>query len=129
MRKSRLALFAAVVLVLVAISAPAAQQSDNSRRKSPKQTQDRGVDDVDVTTPVAQRIGQRELAGVQITERPDGTLVARLDESFHDAVVATKNADGTISYTCLHGLPAAEGLAKAHAAAPAKPTTARLEEK
>ena len=127
MRKTRLALFGAVALSVIAISAPAAQQSDN--RKKPKQTHDKGVDDVDVTPAAAQRVGERDVAGVRIVERADGTLVARLDESFHDAVVATKNADGTTSYTCLHGLPAADGFAKAHEQATSKPSTAKLEEK
>jgi hypothetical protein len=126
MRRTRLALFSVMALSLVAINAPAAQQSEN--RRKPKQTHDRGVDDVDVTTSVAQRIGERQVAGIRIVARPDGTLVAQLDESFHDAVVATKNADGTISYTCLHGLPAAEGVAKAHEPK-LKPTTPVLEEK
>jgi hypothetical protein len=126
MRRTRLAWFTAMAVMLVAISVPAAQQSDN--RRKPKQTHDKGVDDVDVTTAVAQKIGERQLAGIRILERADGTLVAELDESFHDAVVATKNADGTISYTCLHGLPAAEGLAKAHEPK-LKPATPVLEEK
>lgn len=126
MRKMRLALFSTVALSVVAINAPTAQQVDT--RKKPKQTHDKGVDDADVPT-IVQRVGERDLAGVRIVQRADGTLVAQLDESFHDALVMTKNADGSISYTCLHGLPAADGLAKAHAGAPTTPVKPVLEEK
>jgi hypothetical protein len=128
MRKTRLALFGAVALSIAAISAPAAQQPDKAK-KPPKQTHDKGVDDVDVTPTAAQKVGERDLAGVRIVARADGTLVAQLDESFHDAVVATRNPDGTVSYACLHGLPAADGLAKAHEQTTSKPSTAKLEEK
>jgi hypothetical protein len=127
MRKTRLAVFGTVALTLVAVSVPAAQQPDN--RKKAKQTHDKGIDDVDLTPAAAQQVGARDLAGVRIVARADGTLVAQLDESFHDAVVATRNADGTISYACLHGLPAADGFAKAHEQATSKPSTAKLEEK
>ena len=128
MRKIRLALFGALTLSLIATSAPAAQQSDKPR-KQPKQTHDTGVDDADDLAPGLQkRIGEREVAGTTVTRRADGVLVATLDETFEDALVATKNADGSISYTCLHGGDAA---AK-HVATLTKPVTRtapRLEEK
>jgi hypothetical protein len=126
MRKTRLALFAAVALSLVAVSVPAAQQSDKPR-KQPKQTHDTGVDDADVPPGQLKKIGEREVAGTTITRRADGVLVATLDETFEDALVATKNPDGSISYTCLHGGDAAVK----HVDALRKPVTRapRLEEK
>jgi hypothetical protein len=127
MRTARPVLFGAVALSLAAISAPAAQQPDRSR-KPPRQTHDKGLDDA--PSVAVTRLGERNVTGVQVLLRQDGTLVAELDESFHDAVVATKNADGTISYTCLHGLPAAAGHVATHAPGTPAPTTAPvLEEK
>ena len=101
MRHTRLALFGVLALSLAAISAPAAQQSDKPR-KQPKQTHDTGVDAADAA-PGQQKTGERNVAGTTVTRRADGVLVATLDESFEDALVATRNADGSISYTCLHG--------------------------
>jgi hypothetical protein len=113
-------------LVASTVGVGLSAQSDRSKGKA-KQTHDRGVDDA---VPVAQdRIGERDTAGLTILSRPDGTLVAQLDESFHDAVVAVKNADGTTSYTCLHGLPAADGQVKAHKPAATMPSTPTPEEK
>jgi hypothetical protein len=106
MRKARLALFAALALSLVAISTPAAQQQSNNRKKPPKQTHDKGIDDPDPSPAVPSTIGERIAGGATVINRGDGSVVALLDESFHDALVATRNADGTTSYTCLHGLPA-----------------------
>ena len=123
MREVHLVLAGAVVLSLVAVSSPLAQQADGVRKR-PKQTHDKGVDDAVVQGP-ADRVGQRQIAGVAIVWHPDGTLVAQLDESFHDAIVAVKNADGTTTYTCLHGLPAASRLVTA----PSVPATPALEEK
>jgi hypothetical protein len=105
MRKARLAIFGALALSLVAISTPAAQQSNNGK-KPPKQTRDRGIDDSDPLASQDSRIGERLVEGVTTITRADGSVVALLDETFHDALVATKNPDGTISYLCLHGLPA-----------------------
>lgn len=125
MRLTRRVLIGVLVASLVGVGLSA--QSDRARGKA-KQTHDRGVDDA---VPVAQesRIGEREVASLTILSRPDGTLVAQLDESFHDAVVAVKNADGTTSYACLHGLPAADGLVKAHPPVKPMPATPTLEEK
>ena len=106
-----------------------AQQSDNGKRR-PKQTHDKGVDDA-VPQGQDDKIGERLVNGIAIVSRPDGTLVAQLDESFHDAIVAVKNADGTTTYTCLHGMTAADGVVAAHAPVgdtPAPPAPA-LEEK
>jgi hypothetical protein len=105
MRKARLAIFGALALSLVAISTPAAQQPNN-RKKPPKQTHDKGIDDPEPAAAPALKIGERIAENATIINRGDGSVVALLDESFHDALVATRNTDGTISYTCLHGLPA-----------------------
>ena len=126
MRKARLALFGALALSLVAISTPAAQQSNNGK-KPPKQTRDKGIDEPDPLAASDDRIGERLAEGVTTITRGDGSVVALLDETFHDALVATKNADGSISYLCLHGLPAG---AK-HVEASTKPVNKKpvLEEK
>ena len=125
MRLTRRVLTGVLVASLVGVGLSA--QSDRAKGKA-KQTHDRGVDDA---VPVSQesKIGEREIAGLTIVSRADGTLVAQLDESFHDAVVAVKNADGTTSYTCLHGLPAADDLVSAHPPAKPMPATPALEEK
>jgi len=104
MRKPRLTLIGVVALTLVSISAPAAQQNDN-RKKPPKQTPDKGVDEPDPAT--AQKTGERNVEAVQIIERANGVVVGVLDESFEDALVATVNPDGSVTYRCLHGLPEA----------------------
>jgi hypothetical protein len=127
MRNARLALFGAMALSIVAIGAPAAQQRDDrndNRRKPPKQTHDKGVDSPE---PAAQStIGERIAANAVVTVRADGSTIAFLDESFHDALVATKGADGNVTYLCVHGLPAG---AK-HVAEPGvAPRTPVLEEK
>lgn len=128
MRAAPLALIGALTVSLAGASL-AAQQGDNGKRR-PKQTHDKGVDDA---VPPAQNdtVGERLVNRIAIVTRPDGTLMAQLDESFQDAIVAVKNADGTITFTCLHGLPAADGFVKAHAPVsetPA-PSAPALEEK
>jgi hypothetical protein len=105
MRKPRLALIGVVALSLFAISSLAAQQNDN-RKKPLKQTHDKGIDDPD-PAPGQARTGERNIEAVQIIERADGVVMGILDESFEDALVATVNPDGSVSYRCLHGLPAA----------------------
>ena len=126
MRRPRLALIGVVSLSLLAISAPSAQQNDN-RKKPPKQTPDKGIDDPDPAPGQAQKTGERNVEAVTIVERPNGVVMGILDESFEDALVASVNPDGSISYRCLHGLPAA---AK-HVATPPPPVSAvpTLEEK
>src|SRR5262245_53127998 len=126
MRRTRLALIGVVSLSLLAISTLSAQQNDN-RRKPPKQTPDKGVDDPDPTPGPAQKIGERNIEAITIVQRPNGVVMGILDESFEDALVASVNPDGSISYRCLHGLPAA---AK-HVTTPPTPVSAvpTLEEK
>jgi hypothetical protein len=128
MRAAPLAIVGALVVSLATVDL-AAQQSGAGKRR-PKQTHDKGVDDAVAQGP-DDRIGERLVNGLTIVAHPDGTLEAQLDESFHDAIVAVKHADGTMTYTCLHGLPAAAGFVAMHAPvsetpAPPAPT---LEEK
>ena len=109
MRAAPFAIVGALAVSLAAVNL-AAQQGEGKRR--PKQTHDKGVD---APEPVqVDRIGERLVNGIAIVARPDGTLVAELDESFHDAIVAVKNADGSMTYTCLHGLHAADAFVVAH---------------
>lgn len=122
MRKARLALFGAVALSLVAVSTPAAQQQENrhrNQRKPPKQTQDKGVDSPEAAAPSI--IGERIAANAAVTVRADGSTVALLDESFHDALVARKDANGRLTYVCLHGLPAGAPHVVEPSPAPVKP--------
>ena len=125
MRKVRLALIGTVALSLVAIGVASAQQNDN-RKKPPRQTHDKGIDDPEPAP--ASKTGERNVEAVTIIERADGTRVGILDESFEDALVATVNPDVSVSYRCLHGLPAA---AKHIASPPPRPVSAapKLEEK
>ena len=118
MRTPRLVLFAAVALSLTAISAPSAQQSERGK-KPPKQTPDKGVDDAAAPAGQELRTGERDVAAVRVVTRADGTTMAILDESFEDALVATVNADGSITYRCLHGLAAGSK----HVASPAPPVS------
>jgi len=126
MRRPRQALIGVVSLFLLAISAPSAQQNDN-RKKPPTQTPDKGIDDPDPPPGQAQKIGERNIEAVTIVQRPDGVVMGILDESFEDALVASVNPDGSISYRCLHGLPAASK----HVRTPPPPVSAvpTLEEK
>jgi len=112
MRAAPLVIAGALAVSLAGASL-VAQQADNGKRR-PKQTHDKGVDDA---VPPGQNdtVGERLVNRIAIVSRPDGTLMAQLDESFHDAVVAVKNADGTTTYACLHGLPVADGFVAAHA--------------
>ena len=113
-------LSAAVVVLVLGVAAAASAQSPNSRRQ-PKQTHDKGTDDA-VPPGQERKIGERNAAAVTVVTRPDGTRIAHLDESFHDALVATKGADGKITYTCVHGIAAAEGKVQKHAPAQKTPT-------
>jgi hypothetical protein len=113
MRTPRLVLFAAVALSMTAISAPSAQQSGG--KKPPKQTPDKGVDDAAASPGQERKTGERDIAAVTVVTRANGTTMAILDESFEDALVATVNPDGSITYKCLHGLAAGSK----HVASPA----------
>ena len=128
MRNVRLGVFGALALALAATGAPAAQESDQARNPQ-KQTPDTGIDKSDDSLPPGQakKLGERAPETVPVTRRADGVAVAFLDESFEEALVAQVAADGSISYVCLHGLPAA---AK-HVQAPPAPVsvTSILEEK
>ena len=128
MRAAPLAIVGALAVSLAGINV-AAQQSEAEKRR-PKQTHDKGVDDA-VTPVEVNVIGERLVNGLTIVAHPDGTLEAQLDESFHDAIVAVKNADGTFTYSCLHGLPAAGHFVAEHAPVHETPVPAApaLEEK
>jgi hypothetical protein len=111
MRTAAPYLLGAIVLALVTLTGFAAQDPA-SGRKLPKQTHDTGVDDDDQVSPAQARRAtrQRTVESVKVTVRPNGTIIAQLDESFEDALVVTRAPDGTWRYACLHGLPAAKHL-------------------
>ena len=130
MRNAYIASLCVIALAAATAAVPAAQQSDNAKKPA-KQTHDTGVDadDNDALAPgQKKKIGDKSPEGATVTRRANGVLAATLDETFHDAIVATRAKDGTVTYTCLHGLP----LASAHVEALSKPTapvTPRAEEK
>lgn len=65
-----------------------------------------------------QLLGRRPLVSPtpEIVTLPDGTVMIKLGPADANYVVATQNADGTLSYSCVHGADAARA---AVAAAPA----------
>lgn len=130
MPKARLALVGAVAISFAALSAPAAQQADNrneNRKKPPRQTHDKGVDAPDAAGQPTPATGERNVDAVSIVHRAGGSIMAMLDESYEDALIATVKPDGSIAYTCVHGLSAgAEHVAAPKTAVSVAPT---LEEK
>ena len=106
MRRTGFYVFGAALL-LAGVTAVGAQAQSNSKRP-PKQTPDRGIDDADGLPPgQKKKLGERNTKAVTVTTLPSGAIMAQLDESFEDALVVTRDADGKIRYTCLHGLPVA----------------------
>jgi hypothetical protein len=108
MRKSWKFLIAAVVLIVAADATLAAQQE--KKIKKPKQTHDLGIDDADIAV-----VPDKNVEGVVFVQHPNGMVSAILDESFLEVTVAVKNADGTLSYQCVHGFPAASNHLKSAA--------------
>jgi len=101
-----------VVLCVLAIGAliggpmmASGEQSDKAK-KHPKHTQDTGIDD-EKSTDALTVVPDRNIEGVPVTVYSNGRVSAELDQSFEEALVATVNADGTITMTCVHGLPLA----------------------
>jgi hypothetical protein len=118
MRTSWVCLLGGVALAFTFNAALAAQQ--DKKPKKAKQTQDHGIDDADVSV-----VTDKNAEGAVVVRRPDGSLLSILDESFLEATVAVKNADGTITYRCFRGLPAAAN----HLTQAAKPAAPALEVK
>lgn len=109
------------VLLLFAASNGAGAQDQGNGKNPPKQTPDHGVDDAGSQPPAQQRkLGERNIEAAKVTLLPGGVLMAHLDESFEDALVVARDADGTMRFTCLHGLPAAGK----HIASPKQPVSA-----
>ncbi|HTS00905.1 MAG TPA: hypothetical protein VMN04_00120 [Thermoanaerobaculia bacterium] len=72
-----------------------------------------------------QLLGRRPLVAPspEIVTLPDGTVMLKERPENANYAVATRNADGTLSYSCVHGADAARA-AVAAAAAPAPPKSA-----
>jgi hypothetical protein len=113
MRTSWVCVIGGLALALTFNAGLAAQQ--DKKPKKAKQTHDQGIDDGDVAV-----VADKNAAGAKVIQRPDGSLLSILDESFLEATVAVKNADGTTTYRCFHGLPAAADHLK-QAVKPAAP--------
>ena len=122
MRRAAVCLVGVTLLGFLTVAAFAAQDQARSR-KLPKQTHDTGVDDDGPVPPVqaGRDASERTAQSVKVTVRPNGTVVAQLDDSFEDALVVTRAPDGTLRYTCLHGLPAAAHLTTARRLRPSNP--------
>ena len=67
--------------------------------------------------------GRRPLASPEhkVVTLPDGSVMAELGEADMSYAVATRNPDGTVTQTCVHGDGEAARAASAPAPAPAKP--------
>jgi hypothetical protein len=118
MRTSWVCLVGGMALAFTFNAALAAQQ--DKKPKKAKQTQDSGIDDTDLSV-----VADKNAEGAKVVQRPDGSRLSILDESFLEATVAVKNADGTITYRCFHGLAAAAD----HVKQTAKPAAPALEVK
>lgn len=122
MRGAALYLAGVTVLGFLTVTGFAAQDQPGSRQL-PKQTHDTGVDDDDTLAPGHARraTAERTAESVKVTIRANGTTIAQLDDSFEDALVLTREADGTWRYTCIHGLPAAKHFAATRQPQPSVP--------
>lgn len=111
---------------------PAAPGQEKKEARGPNQVVETGHDDVRLTPEQAaaaaalaeQQFGKR-VEGVALTVYADGTLGATLDESFMEAMTATRAADGSIQFGHVTGLTNASKAVVA-GEAPAAPA---LEEK
>lgn len=108
-------------------TAPGQQKKE---KRAPNQVVETGKND-DARQPSAEedaavdrQFGKR-VEGVVVSVRPDGTLAAKLDESFMEATTVTRNADGTLTFGHVTGLTKA-GRAVMTGSAPKAPA---LEEK
>jgi hypothetical protein len=111
---------------VTAIVAAPAVEGQGRGRKAPKQTVDRGLDDAAPAAAAAATPVERNAGSARVIRQANGAAVAYLDASFEDALVATRQPDGTIKYTCVHGLEAGAEHVKTAPVVPAQP---RLEEK
>lgn len=125
MRRSWVCLIGGIAMVFAFDAALGAQQ-DKKPRKAPKQTEDRGTDAAGAElVPV-----ERNIAGARVTLHPGGMKSAQLDESFEEAIVVTRNADGTLTQTCIHGLPlASDHVRNGKPILSARPAAPKLEVK
>lgn len=112
---------------------PAAPGQEQKERRGPNQVLETGHNDDVKPTPeqalaaaalVEKQFGKRA-EGVALTVYADGTVGAMLDESFMEALTATRAADGSIQFGHVTGLANAS-KAVAAGKAPAAPA---LEEK
>ena len=104
MRRLLIVLLGVVTVAFAFDSIAVAQQN---KPKKAKQTHDVGIDDADIGV-----VLDKNAEGATVTRHPDGMISSIVDESFLEVTVAVKNADGTISYQCVHGLPAASNHLK-----------------
>jgi hypothetical protein len=70
-------------------------------------------------------LGRQPLAAPEhkVVTLPDGSVMVELGEADRSYAVATRNADGTLSRTCVHGAAEAAKAAKAAKAAPSPAPT------
>jgi len=110
----RAAIAIAVALMFASPSqAQSAQANPNSQKpkKQANQVPETGPNDPDPSTEPL----ERAISGIQVTVRPDGTVVAELDDSFMEASTVSIAADGSLQYEHFTGLDRAEAAVRRHA--------------
>jgi hypothetical protein len=117
MRRFFICAIGVLALALAFDAAAFAQQDEKAKKRGPKQTQDRG------DAAELEALPDRNVDAPVIVHG-DGALSSILDESFLEAMVVVKNADGSLSYRCVHGLTNAAHHAKSHGKRGARPKAA-----
>jgi len=109
----------AAIAVAVALMFASPSQAQNSQanpnaqnpKKQANQVPETGPNDPD---PLTQPL-ERAIGNVQVTVRPDGTVVAELDDSFMEASTVTIAADGSLQFEHFTGLDRAEAAVRRQA--------------
>jgi hypothetical protein len=118
----RAAIAVAVALMFASPSlAQSSQANPNAQkpRKQANQVPETGPNDPD-PDPSAEPL-ERAVGNIQVTVRPDGTVVAELDDSFMEASTVTIAADGSLQFEHFTGLDRAEAAVKRQAIQAAPP--------
>lgn len=117
---------AIAIAVALMFASPALAQSSQANpnaqkpKKQANQVPETGPNDPDPSTEPL----ERAIGNIQVTVRPDGTVVAELDDSFLEASTVTIAADGSLQFEHYVGLDRAEAAVKRqaiHAAPPLLP--------
>jgi hypothetical protein len=107
----------AVVLSLVVASPLHAQSSQANPNSQKPKKQANQVPEAGPNDPVPDSPFERAIDNVQVTVRPDGTIVAELDDSFLEASTVSIASDGSLQYEHFTGVANAEAAVKRQAMA------------